>query len=203
MEIMKTFEQFFSDLTSDEIWFENTSKYHRPETFKNVVQLVYNIALGDREAMAGIPMREHRNHVVYKLNKIPPDKPKGKPWHVVEAEKIEAKEKEIQEKEWVPLTGEARAKKLQEWLDKVRAVEMQSAVPRVTHKEAIDEGGWLPKKDAPYPVTSKEEAYAKDRHLAYIIYAFEPRTAEKRPGVVSEEEFNISYDIEFLNKEGR
>jgi len=195
------FESFYQSLTSDEIWYEAASKNHKPETFKKVAEQVYTLGLADREAFAVVPIREHRTHLTNKLNKIPPDKPKVN-WWEIEQKKKEAEQKE-QEKEWVPLTGEARAKKLQEWLDKVKAVEMQSAVPRVTHKEAIEEGGWLPKKDSPYPVTSKEEAYAKDRHLAYIIYAYEPRTAEKRPGVVSEEEFNLSYDIEFLNKEGR
>jgi hypothetical protein len=198
---MVNFESFYQSLTSDQQWFELLRAY-KDETIRKAVEKVY-AALVAEKTVDIRPMSENRKHVYNILCSKPGDKPAGKPWHVVEAEKIEAKEKEIQEKEWVPLTGEARAKKLQEWLDKVKAVEMQSAVPRVSHKEAIEEGGWIPKKDAPYPVTSKEEAYAKDRHLAYIIYAFEPRTAEKRPGVVSEEEFNISYDIEFLNKEGR
>jgi len=53
-------------------------------------------------------------------------------------------------------------------------------------------------KIKPYPVTTLEQAYIDDRHFEYIKYAYEPRTGEKRPDVMSEEDFNIQFDCEHL-----
>jgi hypothetical protein len=196
---MVNFESFYQSLTSDEQWFENVSSRHKPETFKNVCSLVWTLALSDAEQMKLTPIADHRRHVVYKLSKILPDRDNSKQWFQLEEEKKEADEK----KEWVPLTGEARMQKLKEWEAKIKEVEMQSAVPIITHKQAVEEGGWLPPKGPVHPVTTPMEAYIKDRRIAYIEYAYEPRTAEKKPGVMSEEQFNYEYDEILLNKEGR
>jgi hypothetical protein len=45
---------------------------------------------------------------------------------------------------------------------------MLNGVPRVGHQEAIENGGWLPAKGDPYPVTSARELYVRERHLAYV-----------------------------------
>src|SRR5687768_5080868 len=108
---MKSFESFYTELTSDEIWTENVSNRHKPETFKEVCRLVWTLALADPEQMKVIPISEHRRHVNYKLGKIPPNRDNSKQWFQLQAEKKEAEEK----KEWVPLTGEARMQKLKEW----------------------------------------------------------------------------------------
>lgn len=191
---MNSFESFFKELTSEEQWFENVSLRHKPETFKTVCNIVWTLALADANQMKVTPMSEHRRHVVYKLSKILPDK-NSKQWFQLEEEKKEVEQK----KEWVPLTGEDRMQKLKEWEAEIKKVEMQSAVPVITHKQAVEEGGWLPPKGPVHPVTKPMEAYVKDRHIAYIEYAYEPKTALKKPGVISEEQFNYEYDEVMLN----
>jgi hypothetical protein len=194
---MKNFEDFYKDLTSDERWFEQASIHHKPETFRKVAEQVYTLGLSDRDNFEIVPLREHRNHVVNKLNKITPDKVKIN-WveKALEKQKVEQKEKEAP-----PVSWEKRAEYLNKIQEIIKGSTMMSGVPRPSYKEQAEEG--LPPKPAPYPATSSEERYLKDRRFAYITYAFEPRTGKERPGVMSEEEFNYEYDELMLNKEGK
>lgn len=57
----------------------------------------------------------------------------------------------------MPLTGEARDKKLQEWKQKILNEPIAKPMPKLTKKEIADEGDWLPKKPAPYIPTIKTE----------------------------------------------
>lgn len=191
------FEDFFKSLTSDEIWFEFASKNHKPETFRKVAEQVFTLGLSDRDAFGITPIREHRNHVVNKLGKIQPDKVK-----IDWVKKALESTKKEEEKEWKPASPEHVDKCVAEFDAMMKNSTMLNAFPRVGHKQAIEEGQWLPKKDAPYPITSPEEAYVKDRHLAYIEYAYEPRSGEKMPGVMSELEFNLEFDEMMLKKKG-
>jgi hypothetical protein len=193
---MKNFEDWFILLKSDEQWFELSSMHHKEETFRRIAFKVYMQEVADKIER---PMSECRKHVYNIIAPMPSDKVR-KDWVAIENEKIQKQEEEKKQKEWVPLTGEARMQKLKEWEAKIKEVEMQSAVPIITHKQAVEEGGWLPAKGPVHPVTTPMEAYIKDRRIAYIEYAYEPRTAEKKPGVVEEEEFNILYDEENLYK---
>lgn len=141
------FEKFFETLTSDQQWFENVSSRHKPETFKNVCRLVWTLALSDAEQMKVTPIADHRRHVVYKLSKILPDRDNSKQWFQLEEEKKEAEEK----KEWVPLTGEARAKKLAEVKAIFDSLKMINSVPRLTAKEIIESGAVrIPKTNGDY-----------------------------------------------------
>lgn len=190
---MKSFEDFFKELTSDEQWFELSLMHHKPETFRSVAFKVYVNACADKDTFSVTPIREHRKHVYNKLVLLPGDKVK-KDWVQIENEKLKKQEEEKKKKEWVPLTGEAREKKLQEWLDKVRSVEMQTAVPRITHKEAIEKGDWLPPKGPTYPTTTAMEAYNKERKIAYYRYCFDPITRDKLPTWMEEEVYNAEFD---------
>ena len=141
------FESFFKELTSEEQWFENVSLRHKPETFKTVCKLVWTLALADANQMKVTPMSDHRRHVVYKLSKILPDKDNSKQWFQLEEEKKEVEAK----KEWVPLTGEARAKKLAEVKAIFDSLKMVNNVPRLTAKEIIESGAVrIPKTNGDY-----------------------------------------------------
>lgn len=148
-----TFEKFFCELISDEIWHEFASKNHRPETFKKVAEQVYTLGLADREAFAIIPIREHRTHLTNKLAKIQPDKVKVNWWE------IEQKKKEAEEKkeEWVPLTGEERQKRLAEFKAMIDSINVNFVAPKMSHKEMAHLGGW----DKPKPEDYKPTAYDK------------------------------------------
>jgi len=79
---------------------------------------------------------------------------------------------------------------------------MVNTMPRPSYKELAEEGGVLPPKPAPYPITSPEEAYVRDRHFEWIKNNFEARTGQKLPSWISEEDWNIIYDDQHLNGKG-
>lgn len=184
---MNSFDDWYKTLISDEIWFE-LLRHYKPETIRKASEKVFASLVADHLQDVR-PMKENRKHVYNILVQNPGDKPKVD-WVAKALEGI----KEEPKQEWKPLVGEERAKKLQEWLDKVKQVEVQSAVPRLTYSEIAKEGGWERKKDAPYPITSPMEVYVKERHIEYIKQNYDPRTAQPLPTWIPESEFNIEYD---------
>lgn len=85
---------------------------------------------------------------------------------------------------------------LKVWQEAIDALPSRKPPP-ITDEE-INKEGQLKTKRQPYPQTSPEEFYLKQRRLAYIKHAYEPRTAELRPGAMSETDFNLKYDQENL-----
>ena len=191
------FDSFYTELISDQRWFELCRNY-REETIKKAAEKVYG-ELVTRKIEDVKPMEENRIHILNILRKGPEDKPKPKPWYQQEAEKKEAEVKE----EWQPVTWEKRA----EYLEKLQAIikgsTMMSGVPRPSRKEQAEEGLDRPKEMPPYPITTPEEAYVRDRHFEWIKNNFEARTGQKLPSWVSEESWNIIYDSEKLNGQGK
>lgn len=192
---MKNFQDWLKELIADERWFEQAGKNHKPETFQKVAEQVYTLGISDRDNFEIVPLREHRNHVVNKLNKILPDKPKPKSWHELALEK---KIKEDVKEEWKPASPEHVDRCVAEFDEMMKNSTMVNAFPRIGYKQSIEEGGWLPKKQASYPVTSLEEAYIKMRHIEYVKQNYEPRTGAKLPGWISEEEFNYQFDNDLI-----
>lgn len=214
-----SFEDFFKELCSNYVWFQPASMHHKPETFRDVANKVYMQYVAS-EVFPTI--QEARRHVYNKLTLLPGDKV-IKPWYVLEAEK-KAKETnpladpncphckgsggfKTGEDEystcpcvnpWIPVTGEERAKRLKEWEATVKGSTMVNALPKPSYKQLAEEGGVLPPKPAPYPCTSKEEAYIRDRHFEYIKANFEARTGVKLPTWINEDDWNILYDNENL-----
>lgn len=184
---MKPFDDWFEDLISNEIWAGPARMLHRPETFRKIANKVYMEYVAKEHFP---PIQEARTYVYRLVFKTPGDIPKGKPWHQKELEKIEEKKQE----EWTPVTGEERQRRLAEYKALIDSMPLVNNFPRVTEQEKAENCDWIPKKQAPYPVTSPMEAYVKDRHIAYIQQNYDARTAEKLPGWVSEEEFNVRYD---------
>lgn len=186
-----TFDDWYKTLISDEIWHE-LLRHYKPETIRKASEKVFASLVADRLQDVR-PMKENRKHVYNILVQNPGDKPKVD-WTIQALEKLKVEKKE--EQEWKPLVGEERAKKLQEWLDKVRQVETQSAVPRLTYSEIAKEGGWDKKKDAPHPMTTAMEAYNKERKIAYYRHCYDPITRDKLPTWMPEEQYNELFDKE-------
>ena len=194
---MKNFDDWFKDLISDSRWFE-LLRHYREETIRKAAQNVFAQLVADNTVDVR-PMPENRKHVYNICIKGGNGDKVVKPWHVQEAEKKEEKKAE----EWIPLTGEQRAQKLKEWEAIVKGSTMLNSMPKPSYKQLAEEGGVLPPKPAPYPITTPEEAYVRDRHFEWIKTCFEPRTGEKNINYVPEEDFNIWYDCEKLNGQGK
>ena len=186
---MINFHDWFKELCSNYVWYEPAIQHHEPETFKGAANKVYMQYVASEIFP---PVQEARKHVYNVLCKIPPDKKVGKNWHVQALDKIEEKEKA----EWIPLTGEERAKKLAEFKAMIDAAPMVNAMPPPSYKEIIEEGGVVPKKAAPYPSTSPMEYYKMKRHDSYIENCYDARTKEPLPGWMEEKDFNIYFDVE-------
>lgn len=187
---MQNFEPWFTELKSDERWYELLRAY-RDETINKAAEKVYAQLVADGDDR---PMSANRKHVYNILCAKPGDKPAPKPWYLKEEERKALEE----EKEWKPASPEHVDKCVAMLDEMMRNSSMINAYPRIGYKQSIEEGGWLPKKEAPYPVTSLEEAYIKMRHIEYVKQNYEPRTGAKLPGWISEEEFNYQFDNDLI-----
>lgn len=195
---MKSFDDWFKELTSDTRWVE-LLRHYKDDTIKKAGEKVFAQLVADSTVEVR-PMSENRKHVYNILIKAGPgDKPLPKPFQVQEAEKKEA-EKEA--KEILTYTKEHADRCAAEALEIIRNSKTLNYFPKVTHKQAVEEGDWIPKKDKPWPVTTPEEAYVRDRHFEWIKNNFEARTGQKLPSWIDEESWNIIYDENHLTDKG-
>ena len=192
----KSFPDWFKELCSNYVWYEPAIQHHEPATFKAAANKVYMQYVASEVFP---PIQEARKHVYNVLCKLPPDKKIGKDW-VTKALQKHEEEKKAQQTE--TYTKEHADKCAAEALEIIRNSKTLNYFPKVTHKQAVEEGDWIPKKDAPWPVTTPEEAYVRDRHFEWIKNNFEAKTGYKLPSWISEEDWNIIYDDQHLNGKG-
>jgi hypothetical protein len=111
-----------------------------------------------------------------------------------QAPQLQQKEEVKKDKEWKPASPEHKAKCVAEFDEMMRNAPMLNYYPRMTYKQQVEEGDWIPKKGDPYPITSAREVYIRKRHLAYIELCYDARTAKPLSTWVTEEAFNTMYD---------
>ena len=111
--------------------------------------------LSDAENFRVIPFKEHRRHLFNKLCKITPDKVR-KPWYLPK--------EEPKKDEKPPLTGEARAKRLQEWMDALAKLPAMKTAP-ISSRELIENGDWRPK---PVEIREPTEMEKRTAYLAHV-----------------------------------
>lgn len=174
METHLTFETWFKNLTSDHIWFGPASMHHRPETFKAAAHRVYM----DCVAKGFKPIQECRSHVYNIIVKTPGDNKKVD-WVGKALEKVESEQ-------WKPADPEHVDKCVKEFNEMLANAPMLQR--HSGYKQLIEERGWDTKKHT-YPITSPEEAYAKQRHLDWIKANYDARTGKPLPTWVPESEW--------------
>lgn len=184
---MVSFENWLKELISDERWYEYASMQHAPKTFEGIAFKVYMGCVADTVFK---PMPECRKHVYNIVASTPRDKPRKMNW----VDTALAKQAEEERKEWKPASPEHVDKCVAEFDEMMKNAPMNNAFPRIGYKQAVEEGGWLPKKDAPYPATSRDELYIKERRFQYIKANYEPRTGKPLPNWISEQEYNYQFD---------
>lgn len=178
-----TFDKFFTDLKSDEVWFCNATMHHKPETVQSVAKDLFMSCSADNSLNR--PIGDMRRYFWNKLKKITPDKV-AKQWVPKEEKKESAPVVPRESKEYMDWTN-----KILEEIAKSKTI---NYFPGKSYSELADEGGVRRPKDKPYPMTSQAEAYVRQRHLEYIKRNYEPRTGAKLPDWISEDEFNQLYD---------
>ena len=192
------FDSFYTELISDQRWFELLRMY-REETIRKAAQNVFAQLVADNTVDVR-PMPENRKHVYNICIKGGSgDKPLPKPFAVIQAEKKEAEKKA----EEATYTKEHADKCAKEALEIIANSKTLNYFPRPSKKEVAEEGGWRPKEAAPYPITTPEEAYVRDRHFEWVKNNFEAKTGYKLPSWIDEESWNIVYDEQHLTNKGK
>lgn len=192
---MTSFEEWFKELCANYVWFQPASMHHEPKTFRDTANKVYMQYVASEVFP---PIQEARRHVYNKLALMPGDKVKVD-WTKKALEKVEAEKKQ----DWQPVSEEEREQWLKKWRESLNGLQTVSAVPRISYKEIAEQGGVLPPKDKPYPITTPEEAYVRDRHFEWIKQNFEAKTGYKLPSWICEEDWNVIYDDQHLNGKGK
>lgn len=150
--MQKTFDDFYETLTSNAIWWEQIKvKHESKRNLKAIAEHCWMRLLTQPERMAawdkGDFQRAFMNAITWFKEeplKVKTDQPKEEAQGPIDPKNL-------------PLTGEARDKKLQEWKAKILNEPIAKPMPKLTKKEIADEGDWLPKKPAPYIPLVKTE----------------------------------------------
>lgn len=131
------FETWLEDIKSNEIWYEQLMMHQKGKDFKKAALLVFQEATADLEIFARVPISEHRKHIGNKLAKMPVEYSKVIQTH--------QETKEEQKEQAPPLTGEARDKKIAEWLETIKKADANFRVTRAMSltKEQIEEEGQI------------------------------------------------------------
>jgi hypothetical protein len=190
---MISFPDWFKELCSNYVWYEPAIQHHEPETFRQAANKVYMQYVASEIFP---PIQEARKHVYNVLCKIPPDKKVVKDWVTKALEKHE-QEKQA---EWIPVTGEERQRRLAEFKAIIDAAPIVNAMPPMSIKEQVEQGGVIPPRPTPYPSTSPKEYYKMKRHDAWIETCYDARTKEQLPGWMEESVFNLIFDEENYNE---
>ena len=193
---MISFDSFYTELISDQRWYE-LLRHYKDETIRKAAEKVWAQLVADKIEDVR-PMSENRKHLYNLLIKNPGDKVALKNWA---AKALEIQEAE-KEKEWQPVSWDKRAEYLKQVQEIIKGSTMMSGVHKPSYKEQAEEGLDRPKNMPPYPVTTPEEAYVRDRHFEWIKNNFEARTGQKLPSWICEEDWNVIYDDQHLNGKG-
>lgn len=137
---MTDFETWFNELISDTRWYEVTAMHNKGKNFKLAAQRVYADTVAEGNQGFSKPMAEFRKHVYNKLVRMDFDR-------IFPALQQETKE-EVKE-DWKPVSEEERQRRLKEWQEVVNNSCMINAMPRLTAREILENGGWKPAKIQP------------------------------------------------------
>jgi hypothetical protein len=184
---MRNFEQWYADLTSDQLWYELLRAY-KDETIRKASEKVYAQLVADKIVDLR-PVSENRKHVYNIVCKLPGDKPRGKSWSEIALEK--QVQKSEAEEEWKPASREHVDKCVKEFH------EMLANSPMITNQRIPVYARYNVSpaiKIEPHPITTAEQAYEKERHIEYLKKNYDAKTGEKLPTWISEREFNKLYD---------
>ena len=115
---------------------------------------------------------------------------------------VEENWKAKKEAEKKPIQPEGEHDWLKVWKEAVDSLPHQKRFD-LTDEEINREGKEKPPKEKPYPITTPEEAYVRDRHFEWIKNNFEAKTGYKLPSWIDEESWNIVYDEQHLTNKGK
>jgi len=182
-----TFEQFYAKLIEHEIWFDQMKMRFYRKDLKDVANQCFIFLLASEQRWAAQDYQDFRKCYQSFLSKSPDMVVKP------QLQQVEVKEESTSEP---ILTGEERERKINEWLQAVKSVQTVNPVPKLSRKQIIEEGDWLPKKQLPHPSTSVGEVKKRFIHQLYIKHNYDPRTTDKVTGWMPEEQWKEENEYE-------
>ena len=185
---MEDFHKWFEELKSNSLWWMRMNEMYGRKNLDRVAGDVHLYLLASINRLKANDFQDFRR-LFQSFAQKAEDAPVKPQLQQVEEKKTG---------DWKPASPEHVDKCANQILEMIKNSPMINGMPRVGYKQSIEEGGWLPKKEAPYPQTSAEEAYVRQRHLEYVKRNYEPRTGQPLPDWIPEHEFNLLYDNEML-----
>lgn len=165
-----TFEEFWNKLIEHEIWFDQIKMRFLRKDLKGVANQCFIFLLASEQRWLAQDYQDFRKCYQSFLMKSP---------DIQVRPQLQQDEKKEEVSSEPIVTGEKRDQYINQWLQSVKEMKVVSAVPKLSHKEIADEGDWLPKKPAPYPMCNAAEVVKMELHLAYIKQNYDARTGEK------------------------
>lgn len=180
---MKSFDDFFTELTSDQLWHEQASMYHKPETFEKCARQVWMQGVADGVLK---PIQECRKHVFNIVKNLPHDRQKVD-WTKKALEKLESEKKE----EWKPVSWEKRAEYLKQVQAEIDKVEDRKIRPLLAGEAELKGQYDPPKPSATCAPAAPIEVILE--HIDKVNTARRKFYLEKNPGA-SEEDIQAYID---------
>lgn len=138
---MITFESFWDKLVEDEIWWDQMKVSYARKDWRRAGMQVYEYLLTEKNRWNAQDYSDYRRIWMKKIIWLPDIEVKQRP--VVSTSEPDKTQGPI-------LTGAEREARIKEWLDQVNKATNNFNVPRISKKEAAEEGDWLPKKPTNY-----------------------------------------------------
>lgn len=173
---MKSFDSWYTELISNEIWSAPARMHHKEETFRRVANVVYMEYVA---AEVFPPIQVARVYVFNKLGKILPDKQKVN-WVEKSLEKLKE-----EKKEWEPVSWEKRAEYLRQVQAEIDRIDDNKIRP-LFEGEAETNGQYdLPKPKAKCAPSAPVEVIIS--HIDKVHAARRKYFLEKNPNATEEQ----------------
>jgi hypothetical protein len=174
------FEDFWTKLTEDDLWWDQIKVKYGRKDLRGIGNDCYIDLLAQSNRWKAQDYADFRK-CYQKWLMYAKDAPV--------APQLQQQVKEEPKEEVEIVTGQEREEWIKKWMDKVKEAPILKPVQQLSYKEIADEGDWLPKKPAPYPSTSESEVQKRLLHLQYIKENYDPRTQDRLPNWMSEEDW--------------
>lgn len=181
MTAIKTFEDYWEIVVSNELWYDRVKYQYARKDIKKVAQEAFIDLLTQPIRLQKADATDFQKHLSKFLMyaKDEPVRPQ-----------LQQQEVKVSEPSEPPLTGEEKKAWLDQWLEEVLKMEDRKIRPLLPdQKEEL--GGERPPKPKGhcYPKTPAEVLEAKELHIQYIRENYDPITAKPLPTWISEEEW--------------
>lgn len=147
--MIASFESFWAELTSDEIWFDGIKVKYTNKDLRSIAQDCYLDLLAQPNRWKAQDFSDFRRCYQKWVMNAKPMVSAPQLQQFAEPVKV-LSEDERKRMEPIPKNDPRYDAYLKLWQEQVDKFAVDHVVPRVSKKEAMEQGDWLPAKPAPY-----------------------------------------------------